>query len=167
MGTSRKLLGRLRSIEALEAGATTEGERCAAQRARQRVLDRLQRAPRIEVDIVAPDVEEPDIMPMPTADEIIARLSAWFEVPEEAPAIRAWASEIVGRVLLPDLPPDDPQSIPVEVILHLSSMTQMPWDPVEIEGLLTFLSAPAGASRAAWHRWFAGVEVRAKGGSNV
>ncbi|HXV61971.1 MAG TPA: hypothetical protein VEK15_14835 [Vicinamibacteria bacterium] len=35
------LIEKLRRIEALHAGATTEGERDAAERARQRILDRL------------------------------------------------------------------------------------------------------------------------------
>lgn len=44
----RTLIDTLRKIEALHAGATTEGERNAAQFARQRILDRLKTAQEVE-----------------------------------------------------------------------------------------------------------------------
>ncbi len=38
----RTLIDKLQAIEALHAGATTDGERIAAERARQRILERMQ-----------------------------------------------------------------------------------------------------------------------------
>jgi hypothetical protein len=43
-----KLIERLRAIEALFAGATTPGERTAADRARERILERLRGTRRVE-----------------------------------------------------------------------------------------------------------------------
>lgn len=43
-----KLIKKLRSIEALFSGATTTGERVAADRARQRILDRLREMERVD-----------------------------------------------------------------------------------------------------------------------
>jgi hypothetical protein len=40
-----KLIEKLRLIEALNAGAKTEGEKNAADRARQRILERITTAP--------------------------------------------------------------------------------------------------------------------------
>ncbi len=55
-----KLINRLRLIEALHAGAATQGEKVAAERARQRILDRLEQwereAPPIEFRFSMPDV---------------------------------------------------------------------------------------------------------------
>ncbi len=44
----RSLIDTLRKIEALHSGATTEGERVAAERARERILERLRSAERVE-----------------------------------------------------------------------------------------------------------------------
>lgn len=42
------LIAKLLRIEALHAGATTEGERDAARHARDRIVDRLRRTQRVE-----------------------------------------------------------------------------------------------------------------------
>ena len=55
-----RLLARLRAVEALHAGATTGGERVAAEHARRRILEHLQRLqaedPVIEVRFTMPDM---------------------------------------------------------------------------------------------------------------
>jgi len=47
----RALIDKLQAIEALHAGATTDGERVAADRARQRILERMQRLERYDPPI--------------------------------------------------------------------------------------------------------------------
>lgn len=47
----RTLIETLRKIEALHAGATTPGERAAAANARERILERLKQAERVEPPI--------------------------------------------------------------------------------------------------------------------
>ncbi len=44
----RSLIDTLRKIEALHAGATTSGERVAAEKARERILERLKQAERVQ-----------------------------------------------------------------------------------------------------------------------
>ena len=51
MMDERSLIDTLRKIEALHAGATTAGERVAAEKARERILDRLKQVERVEVAI--------------------------------------------------------------------------------------------------------------------
>mgnify|MGYP006295164439 CR=1 FL=1 len=60
MDEEAKLVDKLRRIEALFAGATTKGERSAAESARHRILERLRRvereSPPVEFKLTMPDV---------------------------------------------------------------------------------------------------------------
>jgi hypothetical protein len=60
MTEEAKLMERLRLVEALHAGATTGGEQIAAERARQRIIERLRRweelAPPKEYQFSMPDM---------------------------------------------------------------------------------------------------------------
>jgi hypothetical protein len=95
-----------------------------------------------------------DEQPLPTPAEIEVRLEAWWVGDTERDALRAWAAEIVDRVVFPELPTSDPGAALVELILQLAS--DLPLARADIPAMRAFL---AGGT-AAWTAWYAYVAER-------
>lgn len=159
------LLQKLQRIEALKAGATTTGERGAASAASERVIERLKKTPPepipqgISQVPMGPDpiLRGPE---PPTRSMILARLHAWKRGDLRSLQVWKWAALVVDKTLLPDAPPDHPDSVAVEVVMELSSWRHAPWFEGDVDALIVFLESPIDASREAWGRWFGYQESR-------
>lgn len=167
---SRSLHRKLARIEALRAGATTEGERLAAEQARDRVLDRLDAeghdsegwAEQVldgwRMAGPSPGASLDNGAEAPSLTEVRRRLEQWRTDQWSRERLQAWAAKVVDRVFLPDLPPDDPQGIAVEVVMQLSTLTQQPLYKKDLPALIAFVDAAETDPRAAWLGWFTYVE---------
>lgn len=167
----RKLL----RIEALLAGATTDGEREAAARARERVLRRLNQRPPppppaegfTELPWAAPGASLP-------SREVLARvLAEWRAGERDADSVTRWAARVIDELVLPDLPPEHPDAARVEVLLvlaalhpgprRLGSRGRNPLRPGDLRPIRAFLRDQRRDWRAAWGAWFAHLEARERG----
>jgi hypothetical protein len=165
----KALLRRIRRVEALEAGATTEGERTAAARARARLVERLggdvpsgrlEPAEEIRFDPLAPPpgAHLDTRLQMPTHRTLIAKVEAWAKGELAGSELQAWAWRFVDGMLLPDLPASDVDAIRVEVILQLSSLEDQPLWIDDAPALTAFLRTPARSVDEGWAEWFRYVE---------
>lgn len=153
----RGLRGRLERVEALHRRAATPGERAAAARARERLVDHLHRL-RAE-DPIARFVEEhlaelgvPSAPPpppprLPEVAEVVAVLARWEAGDLDADEISDWAADWVDRVDLP-ADPDDPGAMVGEVLLQLCSGRP----PLALAA-----ASRRFLSRGDWGEWFAVV----------
>ena len=162
-----KIYRKLQRIQALESGATSIGERKAAEKAKKRLLLKLESGgilldtshlfecppPSYVADPILSD------MPLPTREELMNKIQSWRSGNTSPVELQLWASEIIDKMVLPNPPPDDPESIQVEVIFELSSIDQRTWEPCDIDELHRFLSTAAQDARAAWRRWFSHIEA--------
>ncbi|MCB9763574.1 MAG: hypothetical protein H6739_27650 [Alphaproteobacteria bacterium] len=156
---------KLRRIQALHDRATTPGERQAAAAALDRIRDRMERVdeglPQPEGVITLEELgftsSEPGYT-LPDRAELIAMLLEWSNGDRTARSVGRWASRLVDKLLLPDLPATDPEAIPVEVLLQLSCMRRQPLAVQDIPAMLAFLAAPPDRAAQAWADWFAYVE---------
>jgi hypothetical protein len=154
----RGLRGRLERVEALHRRAATPGERAAAARARDRLVDHLTRLR--QADPVARFVEEhlaelgvpgeppPPPRSVPEVDDVLGVLAAWVAGARAADEVAAWAAELVDRVDFP-ADPEAPGAMVGEVLLQLSSDEHPP-----------AALAPAAAAflrTGDWAAWFAVV----------
>ena len=119
-----KLIERLRLVEALHAGATTKGEKIAAERARERILERLklweQTDPPIEFQFSMADMWNRKVFvallrrynitpyryPGQRYTTVMARISRrfvdetlWPEFLDISKSLRAYLSEVTDRVV--------------------------------------------------------------------
>ena len=119
-----KLIERLRRVEALHAGATTEGEAAAAASARQRILERLARIeredPPVEYQFTLTDLWSRRVLlallrrydvrpyryPRQRRTTVMARVSKrfvdevlWPEYEELSRTLQAYLSEVTDRVV--------------------------------------------------------------------
>jgi len=168
----RRLLQKLDRVEALRDGATTPGERAAAIGARERLLRRL-------AEVMSDDhvhreilrgfaaagrlhgahlhVVEDEPVELPSAACIAGEIGRWRDGELTRSQLAAWASRFVDKMVFPRHPPDDPRSIPIEVLLQLSCMRNQPLYKSDIPALLTFLGAEGDEALGAWQAWFAHV----------
>jgi hypothetical protein len=165
----KALLRRIRRVEALHAGATTEGERTAAARARARLVERLggdvpsgriDAPEEIRFDPLAPPpgahLDTP--LRMPTHRTLASKIEAWGRGDLTSAELQAWAWRFVDGMLLPDLPASDVDSIRVEVILQLSSLEDQPLWIDDVPALAAFLRTPKRDVEKGWTEWFRYVE---------
>lgn len=142
----RKIEERLARVEALHRGATTPGEREAAARARDRLLNHLAAvrgddeiarfcAEHVAELAVAP-APPPPPEPIPDLYAVLAVLARWEAGDWSASDVREWAEEIVDRVEFPD----DPVLVPIaEVTMQLAGLPRVGLRPRHIPGIRRFL----------------------------
>lgn len=161
------LIAKLRRVEALHAGATTDGEREAASRARARLVDRLggdvpsgRLAPPPTIDPLAPPpgASLDTGLRMPMHKTIIKKVTAWQQGEMTDVQLERWARRYVDRMLLPDLPPDHIDSIRVEMVLQLSSLTRQPLLTDDVPAMVAFLSTKKRQVEEGWRAWFTYIE---------
>lgn len=138
------LLSRLVKVEALRRGATTPGEREAAERAQARLTTRIEaekaaRAP-------APEVELPSAA-MPEDAMVRAVLGRWEEQRVDDRELHRWARAIVDRVVLPR-DPADPTARRAELILALAGPRLSGLKRADLPAILGFLDG------GEWTAWF-------------
>ena len=166
----KALLRRIRRVEALHAGATTDGERTAAARARARLVERLggdvpsgriEPGEEIRFDPLAPPpgAHLDTRLQMPTHRTLISKVNAWAKGDLSGSELQAWARRFVDGMLLPDLPASDVDSIRVEAILQLSSLEDQPLWIDDAEALVEFLRTPKRSVKKGWTDWFQYVET--------
>lgn len=159
--THDRLHRRLRLVDTLAQRGATVGERAAARQVARRLRERLREAsaaPRATVlpgDPTDPIRQGHADLTLPDRAELAAVVQAWRLGEVDDAAVGAWACTFVGGLLLPDLPADDPDSIPIEVLLQLSTVPGGPVGVDHADGLLAFLSTGPNDTRAGWARWFA------------
>lgn len=157
----RALRRRLERVEALHAGATTSGEREAAARARERLLDRIAVvrandpvarfcAEHVAALGVAPAPPHPPAA-IPSVDEVLLVLDRWAWGTWDRRAVHAWAAAVVDRVTLPD-DPGDAGSVVAEVLLQLASLHLVRLSQRDLPRVRDFLLG------GDWTAWFALVE---------
>lgn len=144
---------RLRKIEALAHDpSTTASERAAAHAA----AERLRARHRARVLPADSDLDPPG--QPPDRVDLMQVVRRWQAGTWSDDHVAAWASEHVDRLLLPDLPPEDPQAIDVEVLLQLSAQHRgMLTVEQDASALLRLLESPRDGARAALLDWFAHV----------
>lgn len=157
-----KLRRKLSRIEALEKGASTDGERIAAQKAKQRIQLRLRQS-REDISLVddKPFVEDLIFSSemTPTRFDVIGKLKSWQNGDITQKDVISWARNVVDKVLFDEVPPEHPDSIPIEAIMICSAMDRRTWSEYDISALLEFVtSSPEDVSQA-WKQWFAYVTV--------
>ena len=157
----KTLQRRLRAIEALIEGATTDGERQAAEKAKARLVARLDADDDARKACGPWGWQPPDAAWVDVPCERMVRgwLTSWAAGDTTTKELQKRASFYVDKVVLPLYDPSDVRSIPIELLLQLSSMKRQPLSPDDVPELLHFLDAPEGAE-AAWAAWFAFLEDR-------
>jgi hypothetical protein len=162
------LYRKLHSIQALEKGATTPGEKTAAVKARKRLLRKLnQQGILLDTRHLFERHYEPSLvndpihsdMALPSHEELMKKLVGWRVGDLGSEHIQSWAADIIDKMVLPNPPPDNPESIQVEVIFELSSLHQRTWEMCDIDELQIFLKTSVNDSMGAWRRWFAHIEA--------
>lgn len=159
--TERSLRERLARVEALERGATTEGERTAASAARRRLVARIAKLrgqdPVVQFvnahlgSLGIPHVHRPPPPPsLPSADEIRLVLRRWADDEWHHRDVQAWAEDIVDRVVLPT-DANHPDAVVGEVMLQLAMLHRVRLQPHNLEPLHEFLAT------GDWQAWFAFV----------
>ncbi|MED5374349.1 MAG: hypothetical protein VX899_25245 [Myxococcota bacterium] len=138
---------KLQRARRLLAGASTPGERRAARAA----VDRLSR--RLAREQASPPLDwlQTD-RPTPDAPQLHRKLDAWERGEICARRLQAWARKVVDQQLMPDHPPEHPESIPVELVMVLSALEAHGLDCCHIPQLRAFLDARDPLD--AWRRWF-------------
>jgi len=157
----KTLKRKLRAVEALLEGATTDGERQAAERARERLVARLGSEEDERTACGPFGWHPPDAawVQVPTAEVLRGWLEAWAAGDRTTRQVQKEAAWYVDKVVLPLHDPSDVRSIAVELLLQLSSMKRQPLHADDVPDLLAFLDAPEGAE-AAWAGWFAFLDGR-------
>ena len=157
------LYRRLRRVEALATRGATEGEQAAARRAAARIRIRIRASaskttstPRASARPDPIEIGRPELH-LPSRSGIVSVLRAWQLGELEDMEVGEWARTFIDGLLLPDLPADHPDSIPIEVLLQLSTLPNSPVGHSHIDHLLDFLDTPHDATRSGWSRWFARV----------
>jgi hypothetical protein len=147
---------RLRKIQALAHDpSTTPAERAAARAA----AERLQARDRSRVLLADPDLDPPGQPPDRIDLAIVVR--KWRDGEWCDERVAAWAWGHVDRLLLPDLPPDDPQGIDVEVLLQLSTQhCGVLRAEHDADALLRLLESPRDAARSALMAWFSHLQTQ-------
>jgi hypothetical protein len=153
---------RLERVEALHRGATTRGEREAAARARDRLLQHLHqvRADDPIARFCAEHVAELGVAPapppppehLPNDAELLRVLARWEMGEWDGHEVQEWAEELVDRVYLPD-DPEAEGTVVAEVLLQLAAWPRV-LRPVDVPRIRRFLRDRD------WSAWFALVEER-------
>ena len=161
--TNHKLRQKLARLEALEEGASTAGERIAAQHAKKRIQQRLLQSSETEfwkedntssVEDVLFNSETP-----PTRLEVIEKLKHWQNDNMTQKDVMSWARNLVDKVFFDEIPPEHPDSIPIEIIMVCSAMDRRRWSKHDIVALMEFATSAPEDPLHAWKQWFAHVEV--------
>ena len=156
----KTLQRRLRAVEALIEGATTEGERQAAEKARARIVARLDADEDARKACGPWGWQPPDaaLVDVPCGQMVRGWLLSWAAGDIRTKELQKLAGFYVDKVVLPLYDPSDVRSTPIELLLQLS-MKRQPLTPDDVPELLRFLDAPDGAE-AAWAEWFVFLEDR-------
>lgn len=149
---------KLQRARVLAREGASAGERQAARAAVQRLQAKLRLVEPGELrdpgDAVLP--ADPWLDPPgqpPSVGEIAVRLLEWERGDLSTAALHAWAHQVVGSVLLPDLSPDEDGAVAVEIVLQLSAMRHQDLDHSDLPALRAFLAS--GGTEAGWQAWFA------------
>lgn len=156
------LITKLAAVEALEGDGSTDGEREAAARARERLEARLAADPPVprafaeeleaghHLRAAAPDDGGDGRFELPDRTELRLRLVACLDRRLAAIDLSRWAARWVDSAVLPDLPHGDPGSVAPEVLLVLASG---PPSAAVCRAMVEFLDTPAADTATAWRRW--------------
>jgi hypothetical protein len=148
---------RLARVRALERGATTPGEREAAARARERLEARLVKvrmddpvARFVAAHVAALGVrpaKSPPPVRLPSERDLLRILTLWERREVSWRKVKAWASRIVDRVVLPT-DPDHEGACVSEVLLQLAMMHRVALRPADVPRIRRFLHDRD------WSAWF-------------
>lgn len=168
MARSSSLAEKLRRIERLRQGATTAGELRAAEAAVERIAARLKAEGRCPGEVArgpsagscAFRADDPlyAAESMPTVARLREVLGSWAAGDITTRGVHRWAAHLVDKVYLDVHPPDDPRSVPVEILLQLSSMGLLPLEGRDVPHILSFLDAEPSELEPAWRCWFEWLE---------
>ncbi len=153
---------RLERAEALRDRATTEGERCAAaaacERLQKRLMHELQRDPVRRHVLAEFDALIEDDAPMspntmhPWRDQLLRQLARWENGTLRDSALRQWTQGVVDRNLLPS-DPDDIESFWADVVLQLASGKRGVLCAHHVPSLKRFLRHEGPPPWEAWFGW--------------
>jgi hypothetical protein len=161
----RRIRLRLERVEALHRGATTHGEREAAARARDRLLQHLDRVRAddpiarfcaehvAELGVAPAPPPPPD--PAPDQDTVLLVLARWEMGEWSRHQVQAWAEETVDRVVLPDDPSAD-GTVLAEVLLQLAALLHVRLRRSDVPRIRRFVRDHD------WEAWFSLIEDAAR-----
>lgn len=161
--TYQKLQRKLSRIKALEERSSSYGERVAAKHAKERIQRRINQ--RTDAEFLKNESTQSfdDIIfqtqTAPTRMEIITKLKSWQDATLSQKDLVVWARDIVDKITFDDLSPEDPDSIPIELIMICSAMDRRIWSQTDIAALMEFAQSPPEESSESWRRWFAHVHA--------
>lgn len=153
--TEHRLRERLARIEALHEGATTPGEREAARKAGERLMERIVRLRADDPVVrfcrehlaalgVAPRRPPPPTR-LPSEERVLTILARWEAGDWSAARVHRWACRLVDRVTMPD----DPGRAPIaEVLLQLAALHHVRLRPKDVPRIRRFLRDRD------WTAWF-------------
>ena len=160
MSDRPRIVRRLRQVIALRDRAATEGEREAADRARLRLLERLGRMPevdpghsRVVVGGMGPLPESHPEVSFPEEAELREILLAWERGAVDRRQLARWAGWLVDKLVLPEVPPDDPAALQTEIILQLAIRRRCPIRVEDVPAILGFLEMAPREGLLAWLEW--------------
>ncbi len=161
--TYQKLQRKLSRIKALEERSSSYGERIAAKNAKERIQRKISQQYKAE----PPEKDEKKFVEdmifrsqkAPSRMEIITKLKSWQNGTLRQKDLVIWARNVVDKVTFEELPPEHPDSIPIELIMICSAMDRRVWCQADIASLMEFALSSPEEPREAWRRWFAHVEV--------
>lgn len=153
-----RLRMRLERVEALHRGATTDGERRAAAKARERLLERIvaERAKDPVARMVAEDLaalgvpspRPPPPTPVPDDAALLRVLALWESGDWTRRKVHDWAARMVDAVMLPADPAHE-AACRAEVLLQLAMLHRVALDTGDVPALRRFLRDRD------WAAWFA------------
>ena len=155
--TERKLHAKLARVEALHEGATTEGERRAAARARERLIERARHlrandpVARFCKDHIeslgVPPNRPPAPRPVPSGREVLGALACWESRDWTRRRVRLWAAQMVDQCILP-ADPEDEGACRSEVLLQLAALHHIRLKRTDVPRIRRFLRDRD------WRAWF-------------
>ncbi len=156
------LITKLAAVEALEGDGSTDGERVAAARARERLEARLAADPPVprafaeeleaghHLRAMESRVRDHAAPEPPDRDELRLRIAACRDGRLNPVELSRWAARWVDAAVLPDVPHDDPASVAPEVLLVLASA---PPTEAVCRAMLAFLDTDATGTVSGWRGW--------------
>ena len=89
-------------------------------------------------------------------ENLIALLMRWKAGTLGAADVQEEAEKLLEtRINANELPREDDQSIPAEILLYLDALPALLVTKSDIGAMVDFLNTPKGAAIDGWHRWLA------------
>jgi hypothetical protein len=96
-----------------------------------------------------------EVQPNVDREQLLTILKQWDEGSLTEAQVQEFAESITNEYDLPELPHDEDQSIPVEVLFHLDALPGLLVSKQDIPVMIAFLHTPSGQAESGWEAWLA------------